>query len=768
MRIRLTIVTGALVLTCASLSSAQSDQPAPTGPTLFGLRGTLDFGFRGTGREGDDARYERYRDLRNGLFSRIALGQQTDEKLVAVNVFNIGYRDQAYNVDYNAGRTRVSGFFDSVPLNYSYLTSTPWVESSPGVFSLDAGIRTLVQNRVPGVVGIASTPAQLGTASIYRAVAQPFELRSRRDTLGASYAYDISPDLGLNIGFDSYKRTGYQPYGLSFSFNNANELAVPLDNRTNNMEANLEYGNTQGMIRVGWQASYFANDIHDIVWDNPLRATDFRPFDPSGYSNGNGPAQGRMAMAPDNSMNIVSATGLYKLPARTTITGTLWFTAMNQNDTLIPWTINPAIANATVYAQYPGLASLPRSTAEAKVHALNGAFNFVARPNNFFGLNMRYRVNNHNNLTPAFDASNYVRFDAAPYASTHGVTQQFDIRQNTFDLTGTFRFLPHTSLNLGYVFDDYERTGRSFSDMRDYTFRAAIDTLGNQFVTVRASFDHTTRIGSGFSEASLEDGGLQPGLRFYDEADRDRDRGALLFVLTPNSFMDVTFQMTAGRDIYKGEGHEFGLLNNDNQSYNIGTSVSPTEAVSVGMTYGREKFASHQNARNANPPGSDYGSWLDPNRTWFLDNDETVHNFLTFVDLVEALPKTDIRLSYDYSDSDQGFIHSGPRITALATNAILTAGDSRPCATGLTSCFEALPNVTNTWHRLTADFRYNLTARVGVGATYWYEKFDISDFATVDLTPGVPRIDYLGSLTTGYGNRPYKGQSGFLRLLYRF
>ncbi|MGE3509464.1 MAG: MtrB/PioB family outer membrane beta-barrel protein, partial [Vicinamibacterales bacterium] len=93
---------------------------------------------------------------------------------------------------------------------------------------------------------------------------------------------------------------------------------------------------------------------------------------------------------------------------------------------------------------------------------------------------------------------------------------------------------------------------------------------------------------------------------------------------------------------------------------------------------------------------------------------------------------------------------------------------SRPCAAGQTSCFEALPNVTNTWHRLTADFRYNLTARVGVGATYWYEKFDITDFATVDVTAGVPRIDYLGSLSTGYGNRPYKGQSGFLRVLYTF
>lgn len=685
-----------------------------------------------------------------------------------VTAFNVGYRDQSYNVDYNAGRMKVAGFFDGVPLNYSYLTSTPWVQTAPGVLTLDATARTLVQSRSVGVVGIPTTPALLATPSIFRGLARSFEMRQRRDTLGASYGYELSPTMALNLAFDTAKKSGQQPYGMSFAFNNANELPIPLDHRTNNLDANLEYGNSQDMIRVGWQASYFANQIHDVTWDNPLRATDFTPYDPNAYINGNGPARGRMAMPPDSSLNMVSATGLYRLPSRTTITGTLWFTAMNQNDTLIPWTINPAVANTSVYAQFPQLASLPRQTAEAKVHGLNGAFNLISRPNNFFGLNVRYRVNSHNKLTPAFDATQYVRFDAVPEDVEHGLSQSFDIRQNTFDLTGTFRVAPFTALNLGYIYEDFERTGRSFSDMRDYTLRASLDTLGNQYVTVRASFDHTTRIGSEFSEASIEFGGAQPGLRFYDEADRDRDRGALLFVLHPTSIMDVTFQLAAGRDIYKGEGYEFGLLNNNNQSYNLGASVSPLDTITLGANYGRETFAAFQAARNANPPGTDYGSWFDPNRTWNLDNDEHVHNLLAYVDLVETWPKTDIRFAYDLSESDQAFIHSGPRITALANNAILTPGDTRPCAAGVASCFEMLPNVTNTWHRFTANLRYNLTAKLGVGVSYWYEKLDIIDFANVDVTPGIPRIDYLGSLTTGYGNRPYNGQTAFVRLLYAF
>jgi len=767
MRIQKTLTASAMVvllLSCADFSHAQG---ASAGPTLFGLKGTIDFGTRLTSADGDEARYERYRDLRSGVFSRVILGDATAERMIGVRIENAGYRDQYYGVDYGNGRTSVAGWFDSIPLNYSYLTTTPWVEGPTGVFSLDQAARLAVQNKEPGVVGVPSNVASLATPSIYRGLAQPYDLQSKRETLGAEVSYDLTQMLGLNLTFDTVKRSGNQPYGMSFSFNNANELAIPLDNRTNNMTADLEYANAQGMVRVGWWGSFFDNNIHDITWDNPLRATDTTPYDPSGYANGNGPARGHMSMPPSNSMNVVSTTGLYKLPSHTTVSGTVSFTAMNQNDALIPWTTNSAIANPGVYATFPGLASLPRATAEASVHGLNSQFNFTSRPNNFFGLNMRYRFNDHRNLTPAFDAREYVRFDAVP-EETGGETEQFNIRENTFDLTGTFRFMPRTSLNLGYVFDDFNRTGRAFSDMRDYTFRATSDTVGTEYFTLRLTYDHAVRVGSGFSEASLEDGGLQPGLRFYDEADRDRDRGAVVFLLSPMPILDVTVQLSGGKDVYKGEGHEFGLLNANVQSYNFGATLTPLRTVSFGGTYGRDLYSTFQSSRNANPPGTDYGSWYDPNRTWYLDNDERVNNVDLFVDILKAIPQTDIRFSYDFSDWDNALVHSGPRIQELATNTPLTPGDTRPCAAGVNSCFEPLPRVTNSWHRLTADFRFFFMSRIGMAATYWYEKFDVSDFATLDLTPGVPRIDYLGLITTGYGNRPYTGSTGFLRLLYTF
>src|SRR5215208_753101 len=172
MRNKLVIWTAAL-LCSAPLAHAQ--QAATTGaPT-----GVVDFGARAGTTDGDEARYERYQDLRNGAFSRIQFGRVTDQAVLNLGASNVGYRDQNYYANYNNGRSRISGFFDSTPLNYSYLTSTPWVETSTGVFKLDDAAQAAVQNKVPGVVGVPQNAAQLATPSIYRGLAQQFDLQSR-------------------------------------------------------------------------------------------------------------------------------------------------------------------------------------------------------------------------------------------------------------------------------------------------------------------------------------------------------------------------------------------------------------------------------------------------------------------------------------------------------------------------------------------------------------------------------------------------------------
>ena len=176
-----------------------------------------------------------------------------------------------------------------------------------------------------------------------------------------------------------------------------------------------------------------------------------------------------------------------------------------------------------------------------------------------------------------------------------------------------------------------------------------------------------------------------------------------------------------------------------------------------------------------------YQSWTDPNRDWNLTNDEKVKTLTAYLNLLDVIKKTDIRATYNYSDSDQGFLHGGPRIGAMINNSILTPGDARPCPTGVSNCFVELPNVTSTWQAFTVDVRYSVSKKLGLGLSYLYEKLEMADYATIntagpqtlprtDLGPqtDIPRIDWLGSIATGYGNRPYTGSTVVARMFYFF
>jgi hypothetical protein len=784
MRNRVLMVTAALLLASATLAMAQSKPAeASSGTAVKPASGSVDFGFRATSVKGDEARYERYRDLRDGAYTNIVFGKETDTYVFGLTAKNVGYHDQNYTADYQNSKMKLSFVFDSIPLNYCYNCLTPWKETSGNSWALDDATQKQVQNSrpqtpggpttplPPGFVAIPTTAAQLQSQSVYRAQAQTFEMQQRRDQTGFNLAYDVTPDVALIAGFTTTKKSGYQPFGMSHAFGNANELPMQLDNRTNDFGAAIEWAKPQGMFRAAFEHSMFSNQFNEVMWDNPLHLTDYKnglpvipcgttpptgPFDCNGYSNGNGAARGRISSFPDNSMTVASFMGLYKFSRSTTVNGTVQISNQANDDGIIPWTTNSTINQPLVWASYPFIAELPRETAEATVRGVNALINFNSRPTRKLGLNMKYRNNTHANISRPFPYDENVRFDAVPEETPGQMAEGHSIIRDTFDASVSFNVMPFSTLRVGYLYDNFDRTGRAHNDMRDSGFRATWDTTGSQWVSLRVGYEFISRTGYGFSEQAIEDAASQPGLRFYDEADRDRNRFNALVTLTPTPTMDLTASVTYTDDQYGGPGLEFGLLSNTNTAFNLGVNYTPTDHIAMGANYGRDDFSTSQKSRNANPaPDPQFN---DPNRDWTLDNDEKVNNFDLYLDLLNTFKNTGIRFAWNYSDSDNGFLLGGPRVSPSVPGSLAALGT-----------FEQLPNVTNTWQQFMIDLKYSFSAKVGFAVGYFYEKLDVTDFATINL-PGTdqPRIDYLGGLTTGYGNRPYNGSTFSARLLYSF
>ena len=748
MRTRATTLTLALLVASAGMAAAQQ-QPSPAVPL-----GTFDVGFRASSVDGDAARFQRYQDIRDrGVGVNFSIARDVSAWAVKLRGRNVGYRDQRFEGVAATGRLTMSFAWVQTPLHYANTASTAYVQTSAGVFTLDPAARLAVQNGA--AMGIPQTSAQAQSASIYRGLASPFDLTSRRDRATFKLAYAATRDLGINVELDSSARTGSQPWGGGFGFSALPELPVPLDSRTTNLLAGADWVNRRGMLRIGYEGSYFNNHIESLAWDNPVRATDYNQspgtvtgYDPTGYITGNGAAQGRMALAPSNHSNGMNALGLIKLPSRSSLSAGFGVVGMKQDAALIPWTSNAVIADPRVYALYPGLASLDRTTAEADVRLLSGNVSFNTHPSRYFGLTAKYRYFDRHDRTPAFDATDYVRLDAAPM-SGGGVTAPMNLTRNTVNVDATITPLRYTAFSVGLGRDVLDHA-RAYSRLGDTTLRASVHVSGNKYVGARALYEHTNRSASGFNAAALTDAGAQPSSRWYDDADRARNRTTLLLDVTPVSFVGFNASAFIGRDRYDDSAQQFGLLNNDNTGYTVGLSVAPTRGISFGATYGYERYTSAQRSRAAT--ASSGVTWIDPERDWNLDSGETVHTVAVNLDLIRTLPKTEIRLWYDWNDSDQGFAYSGPRIDALA-------------AIGQ---FAPLPAVTNAWQQATVDVRYFITPAVGLGAGYWFDKYDVNDYQTLDLAGGAPRTDYVGGLMLGEGYRPFRTNTGFVRVFYGF
>ena len=133
-----------------------------------------------------------------------------------------------------------------MPLNYSYLTRTPYVgewqhadaRRQRAARSARADQRHQRRTAVgvpcaPGAPPAAcGTPAQAAQAkanrSIYNGLAPTFDLRHRRDT--AAFGLTYAATQGDRCRCERSRRSrqeGQQPWGASFAFNNAVELPQP-------------------------------------------------------------------------------------------------------------------------------------------------------------------------------------------------------------------------------------------------------------------------------------------------------------------------------------------------------------------------------------------------------------------------------------------------------------------------------------------------------------------------------------------------------------
>lgn len=330
--------------------------------------------------------------------------------------------------------------------------------------------------------------------------------------------------------------------------------------------------------------------------------------------------------------------------------------------------------------------------------------------------------------------------DSGIGTSLTGGSEPFGYTRHFSDVDLSYTPVRFAAFRVGYGREHDDRTFRFLEETTEHVVRAAVDSTGLTWGSVRFQYEHAVRTGEGLDEQVLSDIGEQVSLRQFDISDRTRDRVTAIVQVVPVASAALNGSVGIGQE--NRPDAAFGLQDNDLRAFTVGVDVTPRETVTFGATYGFENYTTLQRSRQANP-GPQFD---DPTRDWSTDMNENVHTLTASIELPRVIARTALRVAYDYVRSNARYLYLRPSNSTLAPP-------------------QQLPAVRNEIQRASADLRRTLTGNLALGIGYAYDRYDVDDFALSPGTLNSPVFPTLLSLM--YQWRPYTAHTGSVRIIYR-
>ncbi len=685
------------------------------------------------------SKFFEYRDIPRGfIFNLFNLNFEKDNTYLNFSASRIRQKDEKYNLSLGShGKFNLDYEWNKTPHLFSFDGRTLYIESEQGVYNLSDQIQRDAQNAV-GDGGVNGTTL-IGNArtliSSFLAGAHPVSLDLVRNKGRLRLAYTPSVPLSFNLNLSREERNGSRPFGASFGFSHVLEVAEPIDYRTTDLDAHLEYSKQWGTLRVGYYTSIFENEIQTLVWDNPYRITDQTYETPSGaYINGNGSVLGQLALAPSNTAQKIYVKGSFKPVKSTRLSGSISYGLFSQDEPLLPYTVNTVLVN-----DYSGALTPPADTANAKANVTSMDFSLNSKVIKSVYLNAGYRYYNFHNKIEELALPGYSRFDQVWEDIPVAVEPYTFIRSSYFG-DFTFNLIKSTSLRVGYSLSSIERElgeedeGKSDEKM----FRASLDNNLFDWLMVRISYLNAKREWSLEGKKDIYISGFN--FRRYHEANRDREGINMLVGLSPLKDFDLSVSYMRGKDEYPKS--EYGLKESGLTMSSIDLSYSFSGRAALYGFYSREEYKGDQAARQSGAAFST--STLND---WTAELKDAIKTFGGGLSIYLKKDILNADLSYTYSKAE-------------GTSAL----DSPPGGTpNVATNFTKNIDMT-TLQAVKAKLLWKLSSSYSVAFGYWYEQYELEDITRndwkVDMLAAGQAI-YLGALEPGY-----KYQVVFAKFIY--
>lgn len=488
-------------------------------------------------------------------------------------------------------------------------------------------------------------------------------LRRRMDL---NYNRDLGKLWNVNIDYRHETKKGERTIGSIFGNTGGNPRSVilpaPVDYTTDNVTAMFNWGNSRAQFGFGVYASWFSNDETALVWQNAYgRVTN--GWAPSVSYPG---SQGQLALEPDNSYMQLKAYGGINFSAATRLTADVAFGEMEQDDALLPYTINPDLVVHT---------PVPLDSLDAKIDTTLVNLRLTSQLLRRLGLAVNYRYDERDNKTPR-EVYPYIGADSQdqrPYEDGR-INLPYSYEKESLEANLTYRLSGRTRIKGGIEQSDYSREYSEVADADEFAWNAGINI--NALETIALSFDYRdsdrdvdayignvplieSHIPGTVAEDEWEN---HPLLRKYFLTDREREEIRFRSDFFPVTEINVGLAASWFRDDY-GDGY-FGLNEAEIEAYTVDFGWYPREHVSLTGFYTKEKYDAEQSSRSfnnaaaaENPAGNWFASTSDDVDTWNLS--------LAFAEIGAGQGWKGFDLGFDWTWSDTG---SQIDVTAATAN----------------------------------------------------------------------------------------------------
>jgi MtrB/PioB family decaheme-associated outer membrane protein len=734
---RITTAVTAIALAAIPIAAGAQSTASPS------TANRIEVGIRGSDISGDAARYQRYRDLGDGLFMEgVRLARETKNGwLVDFGADHVGRRDQRYTGGLVLpGKFKGWVMWDQIPMLMSDSSQTLFTGIGSGVLRISSG---------PG--GYGSNPA------LFAATAREFDIRSRRYSFQTGLQYLATQELTLTTNVQYTDRGGGIPYGGSFGHGSLAETVAPVNHTLTDVDAGVEYARGTVLARAGYTASVFNNQHTTLEFDNPFVAIDTT----------SGSSRGRTSLPPSSSYYGVNGLLSVTLPRRSRLAAYVSAGSLKDaGDPIMPLTINSAIATQPFVRE--------TVDGEGRTTAVN--LSFTSRPTRMIDFSLRYRSYDYDNRTPEFAVRQFAAFDNNPSTRTSQVcgvgdatcSEPFGVTRHSVDADLRLALPSAAAAGVGYARVTEDRSHRIFESTTEDLVRVSFDAVGAANVTLRTRYEHSRKRAAGNADhirANIADllghANEQPTMRHFDVAERDRDRATLLGTLMVSDNIAVTASVAAGKDDYvrdqfvPTQTSRFGLRDNKHRVMSLGFDAMPTGQALFNASYSYERYKAFSVSRQANPGAQ----FTDQSRDWATDATDRVHSFILGMDLTRLAERVDLRVGYDFNRARALYEYTtGPVTDRTLPEGVIVPGTLPEPA--------ALPPTLSRLHRAVTDVTYWASSRVGIGMSYWYEDYDVEDFTLgVEATPNLLRGN---TLLLGYLYRPYTANTLWGRMVYRW